>query len=162
MWDKKVWDLVRSGKPQLSPKTRVGATAGISVVWQAQKHIIWVRLRHKQTGEVWTFASVHLVAHKGQSTARRNLYKRQVRNLVAWMKKFNNSRLVVLGDFNGGPTDSFLRDVRRISKIQQDVSRRNGGRIDHVYSRNVRTVRVRNMRGVNSDHFPVTATLRSK
>ncbi len=158
-WNKKVFSLVEQGTSPLSPKTAIQPEAAGPTLHRG-KHIVWAKLRHKETGEVFTIAVVHFVPSKHLGGAAQKLWVKQRDNLAKWLKA-QGPRTVVLGDFNGQWSDSIAKPLHEVAKGASAPS--HGKRaIDLV-------LRSKDLGGGpakalsnegQSDHRPVVATVR--
>ena len=158
-WRTDKFSLVDKGTTPLSPKTKVQANAA-GPTMHREKHIVWAKLRNKETGEVWTMAVVHFVPSKHLGGAAERLWKRQRDTLAKWMRQ-QGPRTMVMGDFNGQWKDSIARPLRKVANVASAPSHGNRA-IDWV-------LRSKDLKGSGgrassnagqSDHRPVHATVR--
>ncbi|MFN7131785.1 MAG: peptidoglycan-binding protein [Myxococcales bacterium] len=159
-WRKDKFKLLEKGTHLLSRRTKIQPNAA-GPTFHKEKHVVYAKLRHKETGEVWTVAVVHFVPSKHLGGAAEKLWKLQRDNLAKWMAK-QGPRTLVMGDFNGQWSDNIARPLHKVGKIQS--ARSHGSRaIDWVLrSRDLDKVGGGKAlsNGGQSDHRPVKGVVR--
>jgi endonuclease/exonuclease/phosphatase family metal-dependent hydrolase len=159
-YDPTVWRKVKGGKALISLPTRVQWYAA-GPRTHAAKHVVWVLLEHRATGQRIVVGNTHLVPSKHLGGAAGKLYRRQVGAIVRWLDVQKHPVLLV-GDFNGQPGDWELAPLRRRGKCISAPSHGRGRRIDHIWMfgpwERLRS-RALDDRG-QSDHKPVLGVVR--
>ncbi len=159
-WRKDKFNLVEQGTSPLSPPTRIQSNAAGPTVHRG-KHIVWAKLRHKETGELWTVAVVHFVPSKHLGGAAEKLWRRQRDALAQWMEK-QGPRTLVMGDFNAKWSDGIAQPLKKVARAQHAPSHGKRG-IDWVLrSKDLQAVGGGKALGNDgqSDHRPVKGVVR--
>lgn len=158
-WNTKKFKLLEKGFTPLSKKTRIQQQAAGPTMARA-KNVVWAKLRHRETGEVWTVAVAHLVPSKHLGGAAAKLWRKQRDALTKWMEK-QGPRTILMGDFNGEWNDKIAKPFHEVAKAATAPSH-GKRRIDWV-------LRSKDLKGGpghalsnqgQSDHRPVVATVR--
>ncbi len=159
-WRKDKFQLLDTGTTLLNRPTRIQQKAAGPTVHRS-KSIIWAKLRHRETKEVWTVAVVHLVPSKHLGGAAAELWRKQRDGIAEWMKK-QGPRTLVMGDFNGEWDDSIAKPLHRVAK-QQSAPSHGRREIDWVLRSKDLEVKGR-ARALDSfgqsDHRPVRSVVR--
>jgi hypothetical protein len=147
-WDPHTWDCLGRGAFRLHSDKA-----------PAPRYVVWVLLRHRQTGIVRRFGSVHLVAFK---TSRHGPeYRHQAERLAEWLA--GGPRRVAMGDINGSPTGHWLDAVMKVADVHKPPTKSgpDGQFIDLILTNKdlPRAVDAQALPGFGGDHRPVEATL---
>ena len=159
VWDPSVWQVRDRGAFQQNPYTRIQAAA-VGPTRHRPKYVVWVELRNRDDGTVWTFASVHFVPSKHLGGAALELWERQRDRMLLWLSR-RAARTVVMGDFNAQPSDAPCAPIRDAAGIHSAPS--HGDRqIDWVVRKPVlEGIRVAALAHMGqSDHRPVRSVVR--
>ena len=108
IWDRAVWVKVRTGHVRID---RPGGTP--------DRYLVWVHLRHKASGKVVRFASVHLVAWPYKTNARAAEHRHQVQQVASWIN--GGRHRVVAADWNSAPGHARMAALRRVADVQTPV-----------------------------------------
>ncbi len=159
-WNKDTFKLVEKGTTLLNKKTKIQPKAA-GPTNASEKSIIWAKLRHKETGEIWTVAVAHFVPSKHLGGAALKLWKKQRDELAAWMKE-QGPRTLVMGDFNAQWKDAVTKPLRKVANVQSAPSHGKRG-IDWILrSKDLKATgkaKALDNHG-QSDHKPVKGTVR--
>lgn len=159
-WRKDTFKLVETGTSLLNRPTRIQQKAAGPTIHRS-KSVIWAKLRHRETGEVWTVAVVHLVPSKHLGGAAEKLWRTQRDNLAKWMKQ-QGPRTLVMGDFNAKWSDGIAKPLHKVAKAQTAPS--HGKRAIDWVLRSKDLEAVHNGKaldnGGQSDHRPVQGVVR--
>lgn len=91
------FELLDSGSHFLSPSTFVGKEgAGPSTL--KEKHLNWIKVRHRVTGRIFYFGNCHL-APSIYLAPRMELHIQQIANIKAWADS-KGDNVIFVGDFN--------------------------------------------------------------
>ncbi len=160
-WRKDKFDMVKTGTSLMNRPTRVQQQAA-GPTMHSGKSIVWAKLRHKETGELWTVAVAHFVPSKHLGGATEALWKKQRDEVGDWMAK-QGPRTIVMGDFNGEWDDAISKPLRKVAQNQSAPSHAGKRKIDWI-------LRSKDLDGVGpgkalnaggqSDHRPVQGVVR--
>jgi hypothetical protein len=147
-WNPDVWDAVAGDAWRLhSDRAR------------APRFVVWVTLLHRETGEIRTFGSAHLVAFKTRSPANAREFRHQERRAAAWLAAGPDR--VLLGDINADAGSVWTRNLRAAGTVHTPaVPTKGRTKIDHVWTakRAPRAVHARAVAG-GSDHRALVVEL---
>lgn len=159
-WNKKTFDLVKTGTTLLNRPTRIQHNAAGPTIHRS-KSVIWAKLRNKKTGEIWTAAVVHFVPSKHLGGAALELWKKQRDGLAKWIKA-QGPRTIVMGDFNGEWNTPVSKPLHKVANAATAKS--------HGHSKIDWVLRSKDLHAVHpgraldnhgqSDHRPVKSVVR--
>lgn len=147
-WDRSEWEHLGRGAFRLHSDNA-----------PAPRYAVWVLLRHRKTGEVRRFASVHLVAFKTSRHGRE--YEHQAKRLAEWLARGEGR--VAMGDMNGSFDGKWLREVEKVAKVHTRPTKSgpDGQFIDLILTNKdaPRAINAKALPGFPGDHRPVRADL---
>lgn len=148
-WDPTVWEELGRGAFKISSKHGT------------DRFIIWALLRHRATGVVRRFGSVHLVAFKTSSHKHAEEYRYQDAKCAEWMAA--HPRGVLMGDFNGTFKGQWLKELEKVADVHTPTTRSGpeGQPIDLIVTNKSipRAVHAVVVQDGDPDHKPVEADL---
>jgi hypothetical protein len=149
-WNPKVWAVESRGAFPLSSDRA-----------PAPRFVVWVKLRHRETGIVRKFGSVHLVAFKTRNKAHGEEYRHQAERLATWLG--NGERRVAMGDCNGSPDGEWLEPVMAVANVHTPPTKSgpHNDFIDLILTNKAapHATKARVLNGYVGDHKPVEAEL---
>lgn len=148
-WNPDTWDYLGRGAFQVSSEHGT------------PRFIVWVLLRHRETGVIRRFGCVHLVAFKTSNKKHAEEYRHQDAKCAEWMAA--HPRGVLMGDFNGSFNGDWLAELEKVANdhTPQTKSGPEGQPIDLIVTNKAipRAVRATVVRDGDDDHQPVMAEL---
>lgn len=158
-WNPDQWIVLDKGWHKLSPETRIQEEAA-GPTYHRTKYVVWARLEDRTDGTQWVFGTIHLVPSKHLGGAALELWELQRDNLLDWWAS-QDTRTVVVGDFNAQPTDAAAQPFWEVAD-HQTVASHGTRKIDWIVRKkalSAEAVEALDNRG-QSDHRPVRGGVR--
>lgn len=148
-WNPAVWEELGRGAFKISSEHGT------------DRFVIWVLLRHRATGVVRRFGSVHLVAFKTSSHKHAVEYRHQDEKCAEWMT--SHPRGVLMGDFNGSFGGQWLKELESVANTHTPTTKSGpeGQPIDLIVTNKAipHAIHARTVPDGDPDHRPVEADL---